>query len=147
MSDIDAVRAQRIGSALEAIAVWARVLHSYRKFPFNDLQLTRAQVETLFLIAHGEVSVTPGGLAESLGVTAGAVTQLLVSLTQAGLVEQQRDPADGRRRLLALTVDSRLRVQRLESELVGQLASRFDGLDDPELATLTALLARTRGRQ
>lgn len=145
MSGQDAVRAGRIAAALESFAVWARVLDSHRKFPFDDLQLTRAQVETLFLVAHGGVSMTPGALAEALGVTRGAVTQLVSGLTAAGLVEQQRDRADGRRRVLVLSEGSRVRVARLEASLVGELADRFDGLDDAELDTLTVLLARTRG--
>lgn len=123
---------------------WARVLDARRTFPFGDLQLTRSQVEALFLIAHGDAPATPGLLAQALHVTPGAVTQLMVGLTDAGLVVYQRDPQDARRRVLELSADSRQRVEAFEQEMIHQLTPRFDGLDDDELQTLATLLARTR---
>ncbi len=124
--------------------VWARRLDSHRRFPFGDLDLSRSQVEVLFLVAHSESPLSPGGLAAALGVTPGAVTQLVAGLIEAGLVEQERDPADARRRVLVLSAGSRTRVAAFEREVVRELAPRFDGLDDAELETLAELLARTR---
>jgi DNA-binding MarR family transcriptional regulator len=140
-------RLELVGRAVEVFVVWARVLDSHRRFPFGELDLSRSQVEALFLVAHSGDAVTPGRLAEELGVTRGAVTQLVAGLLDAGLVEQQRDAADARRRVLVLSAASRTRVQEFEREVVAELAPRFDDLDDAELETLAALLARTRGRR
>lgn len=136
-------RATLTGRALEAFVVWARVLDSHRTFPFGDLHLTRTQLQALFQVAHAEAPVTPGALAGALGVTRGAVTQLVAGLVRLGLLAQARDRTDGRRRVLELTPASRARVDSFEAGLVRQLAPRFAGLSDAELATLAELLSRT----
>lgn len=141
-----AERTALIGHAVEAIVVWARTLDSHRVFPFGDLQLSRAQLEVLFFIAHQDEPATPGTLATRLGVTPGAVTQLVAGLTTAGLVRQERDPADGRRRALVLVPERSERVDAFERDVVRQLAPRFDSLDDAEVQTLAALLHRTTAR-
>ena len=133
----------QVGRAVEAIVVWARTLDSHRVFPFDGMELTRAQLEALFFIAHSDAPATPGVLAVRLGVTAGAVTQLVAGLTAAGLVDQERDPADGRRRVLALAPEWADRVAGFEREVVRQLSPRFDALDDAEVEVLADLLRRT----
>lgn len=138
-------RMVHVGRAVEAIVVWARTLDSHRVFPFEGLELTRAQLEALFFIAHSDRSATPGVLAGRLGVTPGAVTQLVAGLTGAGLVVQERDPADGRRRVLVLAPEWAERVAGFEREVVRQLAPRFDALDDAEVESLAGLLHRTTG--
>lgn len=121
---------------------WARLLDSRRTFPFGDLNLTRSQVHALFLIAHVHGQVTPGLLAESLQVTPGAVTQLMVGLTEAGLIVNERDPGDARRRVLHLSAVSSARVEAFEQDVIRQLVPGFDGLDDNDVRTLALLLAR-----
>lgn len=144
MTSDGAARQQLIGRAVEEFVVWARRLDSHRTFPFGSLDLSRSQVEVLFLVAHSSRAMTPGRLAEALGVTRGAVTQLVAGLVAAGLLEQQRDPGDARRRILVLSAGSRARVERFEQDVVAELAPRFADLGDEELETLASLLARTR---
>lgn len=134
-----------MGRAVEELVAWARRLDSHRTFPCGQLDLSRSQVEVLFLVAHSEDPMTPGRLAAELGVTPGAVTQLVTSLVTAGLVEQQRDETDARRRVLTLTAGSRARVARFEQAVVREFAPLFSELSDDELETLAGLLARTRG--
>lgn len=134
-----------VGRAVEAIVVWARTLDSHRVFPFAGLELTRAQLEALFFIAHSDRPATPGVLAGRLGVTPGAVTQLVAGLIADGLVSQERDPADGRRRVLVLAPACAERVAGFEREVVRRLAPHFDALDDAEVESLAALLQRTIG--
>ena len=124
--------------------VWARLLDSHRGFPFGDLQLTRAQLEALFFLAHSTGPATPSALAQALGVTRGAVTQMLAGLLEAGLVEQERDLVDGRRRVVVLSTDSRARVAGFERDLSLRVAGRFSALSEGELEMLVALLGKTR---
>lgn len=138
-------RLAAIGRAVEVFVAWSRVLDSHRTFPFGEANLSRSQVEVLFLVAHSAPPVTPGRLAEALGVTRGAVTQLVAGLVSAGLVEQRRDAADARRRVLVLSAASQGRVDAFEQDMVRELAPRFDGLSDAELETLASLLARMKG--
>lgn len=138
-------RSTWIGQALEVFVVWARVLDSHRTFPFGELQLTRSQLEALFFIAHTDTPATPGALAEVLGVTRGAVTQLVAGLVDMGMVQRQPHPLDGRRRVLALSPASRTQVDGFERDLIFGLAPRFERLDDAELQALAVLLGKTKG--
>ena len=111
--------------------------------PLRELNLSRAQLEVLFHIAHSPSPATPGAIAARLGVTAGAVTQLVAGLSDLGLVRQDRDTTDGRRRLLILEPTAQQQVAGFEQAIIDDLSPRFDALSDAELATLTGLLART----
>lgn len=136
-------RLDLVGRAVQSLVVWARNFDSHRSFPFGDLRLSRSQVEALFLIVHADQPMTPGLLAGRLGITPGAVTQLVAGLLSARVVEQRTDPADARRRVLVLAPQWQARVSRFEQDLVRDVAPRFDALSDDELRTLADLLART----
>lgn len=144
MTEVSEARLEQVGRALECLVVWARLLDSHRGFPFDELQLTRAQLEALFFVAHSPTPATPTALAKALGVTGGAVTQLLAGLIDAGLVVQERDPEDGRRRALVLSPDSDARVAGFERALSLSMTERFSALTDDELDTMVRLLSTTK---
>ncbi|MGV8910874.1 MAG: MarR family winged helix-turn-helix transcriptional regulator [Propionicimonas sp.] len=98
----------------------------------------------MFFVAHSTGPATPTALAKALGVTRGAVTQMLAGLLGAGLVEQQRDLADGRRRVVVLSPDSRARVAGFERDLSLRVAGRFSTLSEDELEMLVVLLEKTK---
>jgi len=140
------LRSDLIGSVLESVTALARELTAGREPPFGR-RLTRNQVETLFVLAHSAEPVTPKHLASGLGVTAGAVTQLVDGLVSQRLVESVAHPGDARSRVLRLTDSAQATVDRFEREAVERTAHRFDGLDDEqlrELATSLAAVARRR---
>jgi len=136
-------RVSLLGEVLESVVSWSRLLGSTRAVPFRGLQLSRSQLEALFLIAHRPAPMSPGLLARELKLTRGAVTQLLDGLRRAGLVDQQPHPTDARSRVLTLTGDAGSQVDEFELHMVTELAGEFSDLDDTELATLAQLLART----
>ncbi|WP_035018955.1 MarR family winged helix-turn-helix transcriptional regulator [Caulobacter sp. UNC358MFTsu5.1] len=63
------------------------------------------------LVLHGPRSV--GDLAAALGVTHVAVSQVRQALVAEGLVAEDRDPRDGRSRVLRLTDDGEALARRL----------------------------------
>jgi DNA-binding MarR family transcriptional regulator len=134
------LRSELIGSVLESVAVLGRELTAGREPPFGR-RMTRNQVETLFVLAHGAGPVTPKQLATELGVTAGAVTQLVDGLMREKLVESVAHPRDARSRVLRLTDSARHTVSRFERAAVQRMAARFDRLDDEQLTALAASLA------
>ena len=144
MTSVSETRLEQVGRALECLVVWARLLDSHRGFPFGELQLTRAQLEALFFVAHSPGPATPTALAKALGVTGGAVTQLLAGLIDAGLVVQEPDPDDRRRRILVLSPNSYARVAGFERALSLSMAERFSALTDAELKTMVRMLSKTR---
>ena len=82
-------------------------------------------------------------LAETVGVTASAVTRLLVPLEQVGLVEREADPKDARAAFARLTDAGAERVAQAE-ETAGEAAARVltARLTASEQATLARLLAK-----
>lgn len=139
------LRSELIGSVLESVTALSRELMAGREPPFGR-RLTRNQVETLFVLAHSAEPVTPKHLASGLGVTAGAITQLVDGLTGQGLVESVAHPSDARSRVLRLTDSAQATVDRFERAAVERMANRFDGLDDEQLRALAASLAAVSAR-
>ena len=79
-------RDEAIGTILEFVLGMQRRLRRVGLPPVGETRLNRSQVDALFLLAHSRREVTPGRLAGALGVTAGAVSQLVDGLRAAGLV-------------------------------------------------------------
>ena len=92
-------------------------------------------------------AVTPKHLAGGLGVTAGAITQLVDGLISQDLVESVAHPSDARSRVLRLTDSAQATVDRFEHAAVERMAHRFDGLDDKQLVALATLLATVSGHR
>ncbi|MFF2832312.1 MarR family winged helix-turn-helix transcriptional regulator [Cellulosimicrobium cellulans] len=133
-------RRERLGAIMEHLATLGRELAGAKAGPFGDVRLSRSQLDALFLLAHAPGDLTPGRLAAHLGVTAGAVTQLVDGLRRHGLVETTPHPGDGRTRLLVLTPSARESVDAFEQEVVDRISARFDALDDDRLEQLELLL-------
>lgn len=135
-------REESIGAVLTGVVAINRELAVGRRTPFGESRLTPTQLQLLFLLAHSEQTVSPGAAAARLGITAGAVTQLVEGLRSAGLVESVPNPDDRRARILRLTATQRERVAAFEHDVVQRLTPRFASLGDAELRTLAALIAR-----
>ncbi|MHA7984463.1 MarR family winged helix-turn-helix transcriptional regulator [Rathayibacter sp. CAU 1779] len=140
-------RARSIGTVLEEIVSWNHLLGGTRRAPFAGTRLTRSQLDALFLIAHGAKPSTPGSLADRLGLTRGAVTQLVEELLAEGLVSRTRRPDDARSWMLRLTDHARREIDAFEASMIERLAPRFAWLDDGELETLADLLQRVGGER
>lgn len=133
-----------IGAVLEKVVLLSRQVASAQRSPFDEQRLTRTQIDTLFLVAHAPAPLSPGLLATTLGITPGAVSQLVDGLRGLGLVEQVANPVDGRSRLIQLTMAARTTVERFEAHVIGRLRPAFDPLTDRALASLVGLLDRLR---
>jgi DNA-binding MarR family transcriptional regulator len=137
-----ATRAQHVETILTAMAGLSRLLTAARHVPFRGRGLGRSHIDALFVLTHRRTPVTPSSLAAALGVTAGAVTQLLETLAAAGLVESDLNPQDGRSRILKLSERARAEIAEFEDQIVAELTPRFDALTDTQLATAAELLNR-----
>ena len=135
-----------IGRVLEGVVSARRLLGDARRRPFASLMLTSSQLEALFVLTHAAEPITPSALAQRLGVTAGAVTQLLDGVKRAGLVEQVAHPDDARSRVIRLTASARAEVDIFEAGVVAEMRPHFTDLSTSELNQLAALLGRV-GRE
>jgi DNA-binding MarR family transcriptional regulator len=131
-----------VETILTAVAGLNRHLTAARQAPFRGRRLGRSHIDALFVLAHRRRTVTPSSLASTLGVTAGAVTQLLEILLAAGLVESDLNPRDGRSRILKLPERARAEIAEFEQQVVADLTPRFEVLTDTQLATLADLISR-----
>ena len=86
--------------------------------------------------------LTAGELLDSMMVTSGAVTHRIDRLEERGLVSRERDPADGRRVLVALTTAGRRVVDAAVADHTANEAELVGGLSDREREQLVRLLRR-----
>jgi DNA-binding MarR family transcriptional regulator len=91
-------------------------------------------------ISHGDATVLD--VAEHLGVTKQAASQLVEQLVQRGYVTRVPDPADARRRTLALTARGRACTRAAEASAADAVRGGQDEIGADGVRRLTRLLAR-----
>jgi DNA-binding MarR family transcriptional regulator len=128
--------------AAEALVAVAPLVNRWieRLLARHDPPLTVAQYLALRAIAREGVSGAE--LARRTGVSGPAVSQLLATLGDAGLLERHADAADRRRQTVALSAAGERAFRSAESRLREQLASLLAPLPRPEADALARLLPR-----
>ncbi|TML47459.1 MAG: MarR family transcriptional regulator [Actinobacteria bacterium] len=106
----------------------------------HDPPLTVAQYLALQAIAEGEI--VGAELARRAAVSPAAVSQLLATLEESGLLARGRLEDDRRRQSLALTEQGRRVLRSAQAELRDRLAGLLADLPPPEADALTGLLER-----
>lgn len=138
-------------SFLDALGEWMEIsMHrSYHAFirHIRESDLSQSQVNALFrLYHHGPGPVND--LANHLGVTMAAVSQLLDPLIATGLVLRSENPNDRRMKLLALTDQGKILVEKSMVTRHAWLADLSKVLSDSEkeqlLPAIELLNQRTR---
>jgi DNA-binding MarR family transcriptional regulator len=105
---------------------------------WKDLGLSHAQAGMLYLLYfHDEANVKE--VAEFLGVSKSAVTQLLVPLADKGLVKRTEDPKDRRVVHLSLTGRGSTALKNLAKHKYAGLRSSLESLSAKELRQLDEL--------
>lgn len=124
-----------MGTALQ------RSMHAFIR-SIRESSLSISQVSSLFrLYHHGTSSVND--LADHLGITVAAVSQLLDPLVKDGLVFRMEDPEDRRTRLIELTDRGRQAVeesQHARQSWLADLANCFSPDEKAELIPVLELL-------
>jgi DNA-binding MarR family transcriptional regulator len=140
MSDADPV------SALDAhLGFWLRMVsnavsHSFAR-ALEGEGVTVA--EWVFLrTLYGAEPTPPSRVAETLGMTRGAITKLADRLIDKGLAARRADPEDGRAQLLSLTLRGRKLVPRLAALADANDGAFFTSLNPSERAHLERLLKK-----
>jgi DNA-binding MarR family transcriptional regulator len=132
------IRDERVGygqaGASQAGRIWAAMRDLTDGYPSKDmlreaLNLGRGsgRVKALLWLTEGPLSLSE--LAEAVRVDAPYATLIVDNLEERGLVERRPDPADRRRKLVALTPEGKEAAQR---------ALRIKREPPPGFASLTA---------
>jgi DNA-binding MarR family transcriptional regulator len=99
--------------------------------------LTVVQYTALTVLQRHPASLTSAQLARNSFVTAQTMADMVSALLDRGLIERQRDPADRRRLVLALTPDG--------EALLGRFVEAVEALEAQMLSGLTAAQATELG--
>jgi DNA-binding MarR family transcriptional regulator len=133
----------------QASRIWAAMRDLTDSYPSKDLlrealNLGRGsgRVKALQWLAEGPLSLSE--LASAVNVDAPYATLIVDNLEERGLVERRPDPADRRRKLVALTPEGKEAAQRV-LRVKREPPPGFARLTPAELDTLEALMRRLTG--
>ncbi len=108
-----------------------------------DMELTAREIHTLQ--ATGEfIGSNVKSLAERLGVTKSAASQMVAKLESKGLLRKDKAPNNDKETLLFLTDDGWKAFNKhkeFHERHMQTLLERLDAFSDPQLVTTTAILA------
>jgi DNA-binding MarR family transcriptional regulator len=113
------------------------VAHARRRRAWK--RLTYQQYNVLRII-HGEDGLPQAEIARRLLVSAPVVTRLASGLVESGLVERQRDPADKRTVLLALTPTGRRQATAMRRDLLAAARELIEPLPPGRRAAVAKAL-------
>ncbi|MET2010545.1 MarR family transcriptional regulator [Microbacterium chocolatum] len=125
---------------LAAAAVrFARALEGNRERLAAEAGLTQTELRVLFQVALHSPT-TPKEIADRIGVSTAAMTQLTRSLDQRGLVQRQTHPTDGRSILLELSERGHEHLRCMHRQFNGLLSRASAELGEDERAELVEVL-------
>ena len=113
--------------------------HELRRRLGVGLARGRKKVMSLLLLRGGPLSL--GQIADAQRIDRPYATAIVDQLESLGLVERAADPADRRRKLVALTPEGRA-AARTAAEILAAPPAALTELTSAELAQLGALLGR-----
>ena len=103
--------------------------------PWLHLEMTREQMRIILLISlKGPVS--PGVMAELLGVPKANVTSVVERLVSKGLVSRQGNPNDRRSHMLSLTEEGKSQINQLFEISATRIKRVLERMPDAALAYL-----------
>jgi len=128
--------ARDVVAALMNVKTWIRESHQW----IYSERTTTVLLALAVIERNGPARVT--ALAEAARVDASVVSRQAAQLEQAGLVERQPDPEDGRAQRLSITAAGREVLEDGRTKLAAIVTERLAGWDPEELRTFTATLRR-----
>jgi len=132
---------------LQQIAVW----REFNRFYTARLGLLRARyLDSEFSLTESRILYellrepvrTATALSKTLGLDAGYISRLLLSLSKRGLVQQTSSPADAREKLLKLSAKGLDVAQQLDEHAGEDIGNILQSLDASRRKMLVASLAR-----
>ena len=125
------------GLAGEVRTEIARLAYHLRT-PATRSGITPTRLAALAALARHPDGLRQGDLAELMNVSAPSMTRLVEIMTEAGWVERERDPRDGRALLLVLSPLGVKTLETLREETTSVLSEELADLTDGERAALEA---------
>ncbi len=102
----------------------------------QDDEITRTQLGVLMMIAYQQMS-TIKQIAQCLGISSSAATQIVTVLADAGYLQRATDPNDRRSTILTLTVQGYKILKKKKAAFRDSFQELFAPLTDAELKNMT----------
>lgn len=115
--------------------------------PPAGIFLSPPQGNLLFMIAHHPDGMSVKELAEHTAVTPGAITQLIDTLVEKGLVTREGDPIDRRIVRLKITPLAIEQFEKFRQEHLASFSRVFEVLNTEELQQLITLMDKIASSQ
>jgi DNA-binding MarR family transcriptional regulator len=96
------------------------------------------QMRLLFFINHKERTTTTE-IAQVMGITAGAVTQLLDPLVEQSIITKTKDVHDKRTSHIEIGDEGKKRFQQIKQEHLKSMLPMFEVFSDEDLQTMVRL--------
>ena len=113
-----------------------RVLEEKEPSPWIRLNLSRGQLRILTLLS-ASAQMSPGSVAETLGVPKANVTEIIERLVDQGLVKREPNLQDRRSHNLTLTEKGRAEVEQLREWSTRRIEKIFEKIPEDKLAALS----------
>lgn len=136
-------REESLGELVRELQRFTGLSASFFRVAAGRVGMSTADVEVIALL-NAEGPTIAGRLAETTGLTTGAITQMLDRLETAGFVQRERDPTDGRRVIVRLAGDgdAARKIEPIIASLGKGWGEAAAGYDDTQLALLREFAAR-----
>ena len=138
-------RAEEVAQLLRAVSLASQ---RYAELVRNRLGLNRRDLDAMGVIsarADGQDPISPGELAQTLRLSAPAVSLVLDRLEAVGHVERRRHPLDRRRVELGLTDTAMTAARRTFTPLQESIATALQPFSTQELETAISVLRAALG--
>lgn len=131
-----------IQNVVEAVA---RCQRPSMRAGWTELGLSHTQMSMLYLLSYHK-SANVKQIADFMGVTKSAVTQVMDPLVEKGLVNRRSDSRDRRVVHLALSAKGSRLVRKLARYKFAGLRSALETLDNKDLKQIHSLFNKLNGR-
>ena len=130
---------------LESARHIGKIMQAGRGRCFTEFNLHPAQIGLLHFVKH-RGSTTMKDIAEAMGTTPSAATQLIEGIVKTGYLVRKRDPHDRRIVHLKLSAKGTDKFEKFRKDHFVIMRKLLSPLSDRELATLIAIQKKMYGR-
>jgi DNA-binding MarR family transcriptional regulator len=132
-------RAKALEEILDTLHLIAKHMKPAKQHESDiNCPVSMPQMQVLFAVYHND-KITVSELANRLGITPGAITQVVDMLIEQNFIERQKSETDKRTVFVAFTKDGKERFLAMKKEHLARLLPLFDALTDDELQTMVNL--------
>jgi DNA-binding MarR family transcriptional regulator len=104
----------------------------------KGIGFSRSQLELLFTVAHRE-KMSGRQIADTLGISTSAASQLIDPLVDQGLLSRSEDEKDRRITHISFTAKGKTALKKVKAGYLAKMAASMEGLNDKELESLQRL--------